>query len=86
MYGHKNPPPPPCARLLQEEAVDKSEKYKVGKFILEKFAVTVEGGSGDGCYGSSRGRPETDRFSRSRNRSVIGWGADNAPFADSARW
>ncbi|CAN0225543.1 unnamed protein product [Pylaiella littoralis] len=69
-----------------EGAVEKSQKYKVGKFILERFAVTVEGRSGDGCSGSSRGPAGSDRCSRSRSRGVIGWGADNAPFAESDRW
>lgn len=82
--------------LLQEEAAEKREKYKEGKFILEKCAVTLEGCSGDGCYGSasasasSGGRGRFGAGSRSDrcggSSSIIGWGADNAPFADGGRW
>eukprot|EP00903_Cladosiphon_okamuranus_P020126 g18480.t2 len=81
-----------------EEAADKSQKYKEGKFILEKYAITLEGRSGDSSCGSAsasasalsggRGRYGTgsrpDRCEGSS--SIIGWGADNAPFADGGRW
>lgn len=106
--------PPPCPALplaptaTQEEAAEKREKYKEGKFILEKCAVALEGRSGDGCYGSasawasasgsgsgsasSGGRGRFGAGSRPRpdrcggHSSIIGWGADNAPFADGGRW
>ncbi|CAN0439487.1 unnamed protein product, partial [Ectocarpus fasciculatus] len=72
-----------------EEAADKSQKYKEGKFILERCAVTLEGRSGDGYYGSSS---SSGRFGGAEQRcgssSIIGWGADKAPFAGGggSRW
>lgn len=75
--------------MPQEEAAEKSQKYKEGKFILEKCAVTLEGRGGDGCYGTASSSACRSRFgaaSRSDRcgapSSIIGWGADNVPFAD----
>lgn len=58
----------------------------------------MEGRSGDGWYGSASsgsgsGGGGGNRFGAAASRSdrcggssIIGWGADNAPFADSGRW
>ncbi|CAN0392750.1 unnamed protein product [Hapterophycus canaliculatus] len=70
-----------------EEAAEKSQKYKEGKFILERCAVTLEGRSGDSFHGSSsksNGRYGAERWGSRSNRSVIGWGADNSDSSD--RW
>ncbi|CBJ29004.1 conserved unknown protein [Ectocarpus siliculosus] len=70
-----------------EEAADKSQKYKEGKFILERCAVTLEGRSGDGYYGSSSSGRFGGAEQRCGSSSIIGWGADNAPFAGGgSRW
>lgn len=75
-----------CYFSVQEEAAEKSQKYKKGKFILERCAVTLEGGDGDGRHGSDRFGSERFGSERCGSNSIIGWGADKAPFADGARW
>lgn len=67
--------------IPQEEAAEKTQKYKEGKFILERCYITVEGCDGDGSYGSDHYGPE-----RCGSSSIIGWGSDTAPFADDPRW
>ncbi|CAB1113822.1 unnamed protein product [Ectocarpus sp. CCAP 1310/34] len=70
-----------------EEAADKSQKYKEGKFILERCAVTLESRSGDGYYGLSSSGRFGGAEQRCGSSSIIGWGADNAPFAGGgSRW
>ena len=86
---------PFCFFGPQEEAAEKSQKYKEGKFILERCAVTRENCGGSDRFGSDRfgsdgfgsDRFDSGRFGSDRCRSnIVGWGSENAPFADSARW
>lgn len=86
----------------QDSAADAGQKYKEGKFILERCAVTLEGCDGDGYSDGFSGRPS----SRTDNRygygygpeygsdgcgsrsggGFVAWGADHAPTASGGHW
>ncbi|CAM9125517.1 unnamed protein product [Sphacelaria rigidula] len=85
-----------------DSAADAGQKYKEGKFILERCAVTLEGCDGDGYSDGFSGRPS----SRTDNRygygygpeygsdgcgsrsggGFVAWGADHAPTASGGHW
>lgn len=50
----------------QEEAAKESQKYKEGKFILERCAVIPEGSDGDGYIAEPSNRHFDDRYSDDR--------------------